>query len=690
MNRTVFVLLFIILPYIGVHAQGAADSTRHVKLGEVTVRGADVIMGQDKITAFVSNAVKKHSYDGYSALQQMMLPGIDVDVFSAKIQAYGEAPVIAINGIRASSREVKTLNPKAIIRIDYYTGYNPAFPQANYVIDFIIKVPENGGRVMLQATQHLNRPTGNDMIDWRTFGKSHEFGISAGLDFDHYANAEASASSTWMELNQGLVFRSSRQWSNANNSNSPIFSAYYTRRLKDGTFKATTSVGFPHLRKKDSHIADVTYPDEPMEEVEHSTIFRHNGRRLARAHLYYDHKFSDKSKLTLTASATGSHSTNHRDWMEPDQDVYSLTKEDFQGVATSANYTVPIRDKHSAVAQANFNYSHSGMDYAENGNASSNSLSNTTAVVTIGDNIRFTSDLSLFGYIQWRYNHTRNIFHSDWQSYFTPTARLSWRVAQSNSIRAQIETTSVRPELNMYSVDEKYIDPFFRRKGDAALRMQYRVTPQLLYVSSHRWGIFDIQANYTLTTHAIYIDILHDPARNVYIQTFANGGNCENLDIKASLQYNLIPNCLKIRVSGRYSHVTARTYTRLRCDSWQGTANITFFRNGFTGQLTALTPHSTMDQYGEWYDTPAKIGLSLGYNCNGWSLSAECHNPFMTRQQKVRMELPGITNISHSELRRRANNYIALRISYAFNYGKKHKYENIEEPAMDDSAILPH
>lgn len=46
---------------------------------EVVVKGRDIVVKDDKLIINLSNKIKKHSFDGYSALSLLSIPGLSVD-----------------------------------------------------------------------------------------------------------------------------------------------------------------------------------------------------------------------------------------------------------------------------------------------------------------------------------------------------------------------------------------------------------------------------------------------------------------------------------------------------------------------------------------------------------------------------------------------------------------------------------
>ena len=95
---------------------------------EVVVTGKEISVTADKMIIRVNENVKKYSHDGYSALQLLMIPGLDVDPIDEIVNTHGKGTLLCINGREASKDEIKTLNPKDIRQIDYYQQFHPEYP----------------------------------------------------------------------------------------------------------------------------------------------------------------------------------------------------------------------------------------------------------------------------------------------------------------------------------------------------------------------------------------------------------------------------------------------------------------------------------------------------------------------------------------------------------------------------------
>ena len=58
----------------------------------------------------------------------MMIPTLDVDPFTKKVSTIQGETLLLINGREASSDEIRNLNPKDILRIDFYDQHHPEYP----------------------------------------------------------------------------------------------------------------------------------------------------------------------------------------------------------------------------------------------------------------------------------------------------------------------------------------------------------------------------------------------------------------------------------------------------------------------------------------------------------------------------------------------------------------------------------
>ena len=96
--------------------------------------------------------------------------------------------VSRINGIEASTADVKAINPKDIIRVEYHDQPGVRYNGAAAVVDYIVKHRDTGGSLMLAGTNGLTLPgIGNYYLAGKVhFNKSSLQAIASYAPYDIY------------------------------------------------------------------------------------------------------------------------------------------------------------------------------------------------------------------------------------------------------------------------------------------------------------------------------------------------------------------------------------------------------------------------------------------------------------------------------------------------------------------------
>lgn len=184
------------------------SATWNFDLAEATVTAKYIVKSENKLMAFPTKDMKKNSFDGYSVLSMMMLPGLDVDEFDKKITVRNQATTICINGRQVEADEIRTLTPKDIKRVDYYQQHDPRFPSSTSVIDFIMKNRDHGGQVFFTAQQNLNMAAGEDIVDIKHFFKKAELNLQVAGDYTHFTQSRGVEQTTSMQFPDQNVIKS--------------------------------------------------------------------------------------------------------------------------------------------------------------------------------------------------------------------------------------------------------------------------------------------------------------------------------------------------------------------------------------------------------------------------------------------------------------------------------------------------
>ena len=190
-----------------------------VQIQEVTVLAQNRINTEDKIMVFPTREQLRHSYDGYSALRALMIPGLEADPRSATITYHRESVLLCIDGREATREEVQNLNPKDIKRVDFYSQGRPDYPEASTILDYILKERDYLGTIALNARHQLNKPTGTGRGTAQYFEGKSEWAVSVSDSYTHFRNHDEGYTETIYHFPDETIVRTDDELPSLDNNN---------------------------------------------------------------------------------------------------------------------------------------------------------------------------------------------------------------------------------------------------------------------------------------------------------------------------------------------------------------------------------------------------------------------------------------------------------------------------------------
>ena len=159
------------------------------ELSEVVVESQAIIQKVDRQILLPSKEQMQASSDGVSLLQNLQIPRIVISPIDNSVKTLSDESVqLRINGIEASTADVKAINPKDIIRVEYHDQPGVRYNGAAAVVDYIVKHRDTGGSLMLAGTNGLTLPgIGNYYLAGKVhFGKSSIQAVATYAPYDIY------------------------------------------------------------------------------------------------------------------------------------------------------------------------------------------------------------------------------------------------------------------------------------------------------------------------------------------------------------------------------------------------------------------------------------------------------------------------------------------------------------------------
>ena len=147
-------IICVIFGVMTLPAVAQTDSvSKNVQLKEVVVAGDMAKREVDHIDCIPTPKQRKHAHSGFELIKNMIFAGVNVDIENGVITTPAGTATLYINGGKASVREITSLRPKDILRVEYYDMPTGKYANDKSVINYIVKTYTSGGYTQVDALQ---------------------------------------------------------------------------------------------------------------------------------------------------------------------------------------------------------------------------------------------------------------------------------------------------------------------------------------------------------------------------------------------------------------------------------------------------------------------------------------------------------------------------------------------------------
>jgi len=124
-------------------------------LHEVVVQAEEAVRVDGHLTIRPTSDQKRLSANGYSLLDNLMIPGLQIDYRTGAVTAMGFRATLYINGVEADPRSVMNIRPKDIVKIEYIDSPSGKYAKDQLAINYVVKQYTYGGYVDADALQTI-------------------------------------------------------------------------------------------------------------------------------------------------------------------------------------------------------------------------------------------------------------------------------------------------------------------------------------------------------------------------------------------------------------------------------------------------------------------------------------------------------------------------------------------------------
>lgn len=649
-----------------------------IALGDVTIQANSIIQKVDRRVLLPNDSQISAATDGVSLLQNLQIPRIMINPTDNSVTTLSNDGVqLRINGVLATTAEVKAIMPKDVIRVEYYDQPGVRFGGAAAVIDYIVKKHDSGGSLALAA---LSGITNLGIGHYYFSGKLHR-GKSSFALMSNYSPRIA----YWTRSNLETYNFSSGTIEN-NEAGAPTkyktnpVDVQFTYNWTNGdknmlNIRLRNNMEFVPNAKSDRN--SYIYQDKDS-----FAIHDHQSDKSISPSLdiYYQHKLNGKQRIYIDLTGTYINSSSNRLFRQiplsgdlaDSTHVLSVIKGDKYSLTGEAIYE---KEWENIMLTTGIKHEQEWVNNKYGGST------NTTVGMSVAETYAFAEmrhQIGKFTYVigigsMHIYIKQGNESQSKWIA--RPQITMSYDFGEGLYWKFKSYMSGYQPYLaQMSSVDQR-IDKYQIRRGNPNLRPVMYISNETELSWSSKYVNLNFWTVYSYDHKPIMEDSFEDiiDGQPMIIRTYNNQRGFHRLTVSPSIQVKLLDGKIMFTVApfinyyvslgNNYSHsyfnpgVYAGFFALYK--GWKFFADVSTRRNNLWGETI---------EYGEFSHD---IGVS--YNSEKWSCGLMMLNPFSIKGYSTGTKnLSDVAPNTRSAVMEDFKQVLMLNISMNLDFGSKH------------------
>ena len=654
------------------------------ELDEVVVKASNLTREDDHILAIPTKEQRKHAVTGYDLLNNLMIPGVSVGRSTGSVTTPSGAATLYIDGRKVDFREVQSLRPKDIARVEFFDVPTGKYSKDAYAINIVMKPLNNGGYTQLDASQGTGYLNGDYNLVSKFVTGTKSLNIWAGYSLE---NPKSS-------MNENEVFnfpnyQLNRQqfYNNAGNRHTEEYvQASISNRGKKYIWMLRGGMAWNDIRNNVNN--GMTDYWQTKASVKDGSILNINSRNKSyrpSVYFYGLHTFSDTKSLDYVFDGYYSRNNYNRFYNEDDKSFHSLVKEDYCYVKANANYSMAFSHRNK-LAFSLFEFMRiSDSEYT--GTSTYNQNLHSSETILFADYSqrlgRFFFDINPgLSFLTYRLKGMESINH------LTPRlqTRAAYKIDKVQQLQFTFALGNTYPRINTINNVEQQIDPIIILKGNPDMDNSILLNPRLSHTVNLNKFALQTGVSYFYQNHSIISDYYIRDGH--LISTFRD--DCIYHRPSADISMTYKPSgSLNMNLSGQWIEHLVRGGTEHRSlSSISGSAMVNYYIQDFSFSVSLATPSRDLIDSQISRKTYWQYQLSAMWKHGNWAIEANANNLFMMKNNIVDELSAPYYSFKQINQSRSYNQYATLKIVYSFDYGKKTSQTPDYEHKNSESAIL--
>ena len=654
------------------------------ELDEVVVKASYLTREDDHILAIPTKEQRKHAVTGYDLLNNLMIPGVSVGRSTGSVTTPSGAATLYIDGRKVDFREVQSLRPKDIARVEFFDVPTGKYAKDAYAINIVMKPLNNGGYTQLDASQGAGYLNGDYNLVSKFVTGTKSLNIWAGYSLE---NPKSS-------MNENEVFnfpdyQLNRQlfYNNAENRHTEEYvQASISNRGKKYIWMLRGGMAWNDIRNNVNN--GMTDYWQTKASVKDGSILNINSRNKSyrpSVYFYGLHTFSDTKSLDYVFDGYYSRNDYNRFYNEDDESFHSLVKEDYYYVKANANYSMAFSHR-NRLAFSLFEFMRiSDSEYM--GTSIYNQNLHSSETILFADYSqrlgRFFFDINPgLSFLTYSLKGMEPINH------LTPRlqTRAAYKIDKVQQLQFTFALGNTYPRINTINNVEQQIDPIIILKGNPDMDNSILLNPRLSHTLNLNKFALQTGVSYFYQNHSIISDYYIRDGH--LISTFRDDCIYHRPSADISMAYKP-SGSLNMKLSSQWIEHLVREGTEHRnLSSISGSAMVNYYIQDFSFSVSLATPSRDLINSQISRKTYWQYQLSAMWKHGNWAIEANANNLFMMKNNIVDELSTPYYSFKQINQSRSYNQYATLKIVYSFDYGKKTSQTPDYEHKNSESAIL--
>lgn len=662
----------------------AVMETDNIQLGEVVVKGASVIRQKDRLLILPDKQQVKQAGTGYDLLYNLMIPGMEVDRMKGKVKTFGGEATLYIDGRKADYREVQSLRPRDIEKVEYFDR-----PTGKYIgdvasINYVTRQYKSGGYVAIDGRQTIGYLNGDYNIVSKLSQGNMNYTLFAGYSMNKY-DGDLNDNYEHFVFPEYDIDRKTKTLNNKVKNNNQYVQLNIANQSKKHNLLG--KISFVRNNAPDNYSEELVKYNSgeyAMKQVSNRTTRQSGNKPAIELYGYFDLK--NKQFFEVSLSGNYANNTYSYHYQEDKYTIYTHTKEDLYGFLANIKYGIRWKEQNTLSFQVIHYHSISSSTYDYGDNLVWQHLwtGETPFYVEYHREIRKNLTFKVapgFSSLQYRLHGEKLI------NQFKPrlNTNLTYRISGQHQIVLNGEFGGSSPVIAAFNNVKQEVDALIVKKGNSQLDNNIFGVIDFSYSGQFKDFSLYARASYARVGHVIATDYYTE--HDKLIKSFRSDVSANDYQGMLSATWKASEH-FRLKIDGYWSATSTFKGISDKSKSLSGLIQMDYYLNNFSCSLYGKSSSKSFsDDMIHRYE-PAKYGLTARWSCGNWFMEAGTESPFTKLRrwkQSLTQDAYSYTNNMTGRIHQQTG---FIKVIYTHDFGKKTSRDDNNVNKSINSGIL--